>query len=286
MDDVEAAIRWIRANAKTYDFDPNRICLIGVSSGAHMATKLGLSNGVSTSSAKPRPYPHQSTRVLCVIDELGPMDLRNSGTGSNAITQLLGGTSIEHPDQARSASPILDVDAKDPPFLIIAGNKDPFVPYQQSVDLDTALRQAGVPVLFQTVDGGGHACRILQGYYLVCQIDFGCKTTLGQWDRGAIDGQRQIQFQLLVCCDVDFIAGHSRDSGRRIACIGGIDPIGHVVGLHCCSGDACTRLSGAVQIAGIQYLTILGEGACNKATAVVCSEVIQGHARADSATFQ
>jgi len=156
MDDVEAAIRWIRANAKTYDFDPKRICVLGVSSGAHMATKLGLSNGVSTGKGKPGPYPRQSTRVLCVIDELGPMDLRNSGTGSNAITQLLGGTSIEHPDQARSASPILDVDAKDPPFLIIAGNKDPFVPYQQSVALDAALRKAGVPVLFQTVDGGGH----------------------------------------------------------------------------------------------------------------------------------
>jgi acetyl esterase/lipase len=159
MDDTEAAIRFIRAHAREYGFDPNRICLFGVSSGAHMAAKLGLSNGVATGGGKITTNPRQSTRVLCVIDELGPMDLRNSGSGSgppNPIDLLLGGKAANKPALANNASPILDVDAKDPPFLIVAGNKDPFVPYQQSVALDEALRKAGVPVLFQTVDGGGH----------------------------------------------------------------------------------------------------------------------------------
>jgi acetyl esterase/lipase len=159
MDDTEAAIRWIRAHAGEYGFDPNRICVLGVSSGAHMAAKLGLSNGVATGGDKPGANARQSTRVQCVIDELGPMDLRNVSSGSgppNPIDQLLGGRAAEEPDLARNASPILDVDPKDPPFLIIAGNRDPFVPYKQSVDLDAALRAAGVPVLFQTVDGGGH----------------------------------------------------------------------------------------------------------------------------------
>jgi acetyl esterase/lipase len=157
MDDTEAAIRWIRAHAREYGFDPNRICLFGVSSGAHMAAKLGLSNGIAT--GKITTNPRQSTKVLCVIDELGPMDLRVSGPASgppNNIDMLLGGRAADRPGLARSASPILDVDPKDPPFLVIAGNKDPFVPYQQSVDLVAALRKAGVPVWFQTVDGGGH----------------------------------------------------------------------------------------------------------------------------------
>lgn len=159
MDDTEAAIRWIKAHAKDYGLDPNRICLFGVSSGAHMAAKLGLSNGVATGSGKAITNPRQSTKVLCVIDELGPMDLRNAGPPGgppNNIDMLLGGRASERPQLARSASPILDVDMKDPPFLVIAGNKDPFVPYQQSVDLVAALRKANVPVWFQTVDGGGH----------------------------------------------------------------------------------------------------------------------------------
>jgi len=158
IDDAKAAIRWIRAHAKEYNFDPNRICLFGVSSGAHMAVKVGLTNGVAAAEGKLGPNLRQSSQVQCVIDELGPMDLRSSGAGaSNPIVQLLGGTSAEKPDLARSASPILDVNAKAPPFLIIAGNKDPFVPYQQSVALNDALRKAGArEVLFQTVDGGGH----------------------------------------------------------------------------------------------------------------------------------
>jgi acetyl esterase/lipase len=159
MDDTEAAIRWIKAHAKDYGFDPNRICLFGVSSGAHMAAKLGLSNGVATGDGKLGGNLKQSTKVLCVIDELGPIDLRNSGPAggpANPIEQLLGGSSSTKPDLARNASPVLDVDPKDPPFLVIAGNKDPFVPYEQSVDLVAALRKANVPVWFQTVDGGGH----------------------------------------------------------------------------------------------------------------------------------
>ncbi|MBS0333399.1 MAG: alpha/beta hydrolase, partial [Proteobacteria bacterium] len=159
IDDSKAAIRWIRAHAKDYNFDPERICLFGVSSGAHMAVKVGLTNGDAAHEGRLGPNLKQSSRVQCVIDELGPMDLRNSGPAgaSNPITQLLGGTSAEKPDLARDASPILDVSAKAVPFLIIAGNKDPFVPYQQSVALDEALRKAGAPVvLFQTVDGGGH----------------------------------------------------------------------------------------------------------------------------------
>ena len=158
VDDAKAAIRWIRAHAREYNFDPNRICLFGVSSGAHMAVKVGLTNGVPANEGKLGPSLRQSSRVQCVIDELGPVDLRNSGPASpsNPITQLLGGASADKPDLARSASPILDVNPKAPPFLIIAGNKDPFVPYQQSVALADALGKAGAPVLFQTVDGGGH----------------------------------------------------------------------------------------------------------------------------------
>ncbi len=158
IDDTKAAIRWIRAHANEYNFDPNRICLFGVSSGAHMAVKVGLTNGVAAAEGKLGPNLRQSSRVQCVIDYLGPMDLRNSGSGAaNPIVQLLGGTSAEKPELARSASPILDVSSAAPPFLIIAGNKDPFVSYQQSVALNDALRKAGAPlVLFQTVDGGGH----------------------------------------------------------------------------------------------------------------------------------
>jgi dipeptidyl aminopeptidase/acylaminoacyl peptidase len=69
---------------------------------------------------------------------------------------LLGGKPDEHPEKARQASPLYNVDPDDPPFLIVHGTSDPIVPYAASVDLDAALRSAGVPVVFQTIEGGGH----------------------------------------------------------------------------------------------------------------------------------
>jgi len=161
IDDVKAAIRWIRAHAKEYGFDPNRICAIGGSAGGHLVAQLGLTNGDAAAEGKLGKHLNQSSKVQCVIDLLGPSDLRtvavaSAGSGPSAVDQLLGGTPAQKPQLAADASPITHVDKNDPSFLIVHGTADPVVSYRQSVELDKALRQAGVPVIFQTVEGGGH----------------------------------------------------------------------------------------------------------------------------------
>ena len=86
-----------------------------------------------------------------------PGELKRKQDGPNtAVARLLGGPVREKPDVARAASPITYVSSDDPPFLIIHGTDDPGVPYDQSVRLAAALQKAGVPTLFQTVDGGLH----------------------------------------------------------------------------------------------------------------------------------
>jgi acetyl esterase/lipase len=155
IDDAKAAIRWIRANAKEYGLDPNRICAMGVSAGGQIVSKLGLTNGVAENEGKVGRNLRQSSEVKCVISEASPTDMRPVPAGAPGMDALLGAG----PDRViatRSASPVLDISAGDPPFLIIHGNKDPIVPYQQAMEFEAALRAAGVPVLFQTVDGGGH----------------------------------------------------------------------------------------------------------------------------------
>jgi len=161
IDDVKAAIRWIRAHAREYGFDPNRICAMGASAGGHLVAKLGLTNGVAAAEGRLGPDLGQSSSVQCVIDEFGPIDLQHFEVGPptgqpSPVELLLGGKPADKPEAARSASPILNVSAQAPPFLIVHGTKDPLVNYQESVRLDATLRQAGVPVLFQTVEGGGH----------------------------------------------------------------------------------------------------------------------------------
>ncbi len=71
-------------------------------------------------------------------------------------SQLVGGAIQENPKKVARANPITYVTAEAPPFLVVHGDRDPIVPHHQSEILVDALREAGVPVIFYTVVGGGH----------------------------------------------------------------------------------------------------------------------------------
>jgi len=159
--DVKAGIRWIRAFSDAYGFDASRICAMGSSAGGHLTAAVGTTNGVRAVEGALGSHLDQSSDVQCAIDFFGPTDLtsfehRQTPVTSRALVALLGGRPEDRPARAREASPLHNVDPDDPPFLIVHGTRDELVPYAASVDLDAALRRAGVPVVFQTVEGGGH----------------------------------------------------------------------------------------------------------------------------------
>jgi acetyl esterase/lipase len=159
--DVKAALRWIRANAGRYGLDADRICAFGPSAGGHLVAMLGTTNGESAVEGELGEHREMSSDVQCVVDFFGPTDLRGAEALNrlgqpSMVTQLLGAPAAERPELAAQASPVTHVDAGDVPFLIVHGTLDPLVNYSESVALDAALRQAGVRVFFQTIDGGGH----------------------------------------------------------------------------------------------------------------------------------
>ncbi len=159
--DVKAGIRWIRAHAGEYGFDPERICVMGSSAGGHLAAEVGTTNGVAAVEGALGEHGEHSSAVQCAVDFFGPTDLtsfehRQTEVSSSALVALLGGRPETRPELARQASPLHQVDATDPPFLIVHGTRDALVPYAASTDLEAALREAGVPVLLQKIDGGGH----------------------------------------------------------------------------------------------------------------------------------
>lgn len=82
--------------------------------------------------------------------------VRPGRTDDGVVSALFGGPASEKQELAAQASPILYVDKNDPPFFIIHGTEDPLVDYSESVNLEAALREKGVPVWFQTIEGGGH----------------------------------------------------------------------------------------------------------------------------------
>ncbi len=48
IEDIKAAVRWLRANAKKYRLDPNRFGAWGESSGGHLVAMLGLIGDTNT----------------------------------------------------------------------------------------------------------------------------------------------------------------------------------------------------------------------------------------------
>ena len=73
--DCKAAIRWLRANAAKYGLDPDRIGVTGATAGGHLAAMLGLGGGVAALEGDVGPHTGVSSRVKCVVHQLGPSDL-------------------------------------------------------------------------------------------------------------------------------------------------------------------------------------------------------------------
>ena len=165
--DCKAAIRWLRAHAAEYGFDPDRVGVAGSSAGGHLVALLGTSGGVADLEGSVGGSLDQSSRVQAVVDMFGPTDFLQMDAHSlnpnflhdaadSPESQLIGGPIQDNPDKVARANPITYVTPDDPPFLIIHGDLDPTVPYHQSELLQAALEEAGVSSELYKVVGGKH----------------------------------------------------------------------------------------------------------------------------------
>lgn len=164
IEDCKAAIRYLRANAEKYHINPERIGCWGSSAGGHLVALLGTSGGVEELEGN-GGNPGYSSRVQCVVDLFGPTDFLEIGkfpsnlrhfAADSPESRLIGGPVLENPEKCKAANPITYVDKDDPPFLILHGDKDMTVPFNQSELLYAALQRAGVEATFVPVKGGGH----------------------------------------------------------------------------------------------------------------------------------
>lgn len=165
IEDVKAAVRWLRTNAETYRLDPDRFAAWGSSAGGHLVAMLGTTGDIAEFEVGENL--EVSSQVQAVVDYFGPtdflqMDAHRIPDGlvhdapDSPESKLVGGPIQEHKDRVAKANPITYVSKDNPPFLIIHGDQDKLVPYHQSVLLKDALEKAGVTVTFYRVKGGGH----------------------------------------------------------------------------------------------------------------------------------
>ena len=122
INDGQAAVRWLRANATTYRIDPNRVSIEGFSAGAIIATGVGVTWATPGTSGN----PGYSSKV----------------DGWVSISGGLPGGELVGPG--------------DPAGYLFSGTADTTVPYQWSVDTANALDKAGSLAVLDTEQGVGH----------------------------------------------------------------------------------------------------------------------------------
>jgi acetyl esterase/lipase len=165
VEDAQQAVRFIRHNASRYGIRGDRIGALGGSSGGHLVSMLGTLDGEGNPD-DPDPVQHEAAKVQCVVALYPATDMAKVDTpfGSVTVTAMLGMRPPRSKNGLdvslyREASPVTHVTPDDPPFLLIHGDADRTVPFEQSVIMETALRTAGVTVKLVRIPGGGHGSR-------------------------------------------------------------------------------------------------------------------------------
>jgi acetyl esterase/lipase len=162
LQDVKAAIRWLRGHASGYGGDGTRLAVWGLSAGGHLAAMAGASCGVMGFEPPGEVTPDTPTDCAeAVIDWYGPSDLQSlaadSSTLASAVTRYLGCAPKDClPARVQQSSPMTFITAHAPNFLIQQGADDTVVPPSQSQKLQAALTADGIPAELVLYPGVGH----------------------------------------------------------------------------------------------------------------------------------
>src|SRR5882672_1197354 len=157
VEDAQRAVRFVRHNAARFNVRADRIGAVGGSSGGHLVEMLGVLDGAGIKD-DPDSVNRESAKVQCVVARAAPADLARM-----MVTEFMG---MRPPDAAarntvearayREASPLRHVSSNAAPILLIHGDADKTVPFEQSELMEKALRAAGVPTSLLRVPGGAH----------------------------------------------------------------------------------------------------------------------------------
>lgn len=163
LQDVKTAIRYLRAHADEYLIDPTRVAIWGTSSGANAALLVALTP--DDDRYKTADYADQSDAVNAVISCFAPtdvaetMDFASAHPGSAILQYSLFGTDqSQWPALKEAMSPLYQVKPGHnyPPFLLMHGDNDHTVPYDNLEKMYDALDAAGAEVEAYRVKGADH----------------------------------------------------------------------------------------------------------------------------------
>lgn len=164
--DVKAAVRWLRANADTWDIATDGIGVIGGSAGAHLAAYVGVT-GNDPALEGSGGSAGQSSRVQAVVALATPADLMagEASPANDAPQAFLGVSRTADPDLWSYASPVSHVSGEAAPLLLIHSEDDGTVPVGQSLELAQRYAEAHVPVEVVLFPAAPHAFWNMQEWF-------------------------------------------------------------------------------------------------------------------------
>lgn len=165
VQDIKAAIRFLRANAKKYGYKAEKIIIWGASSGGHLAALVATTNNNTSLEGNLGNYPEISSSVQACLDFYGPtnfLTILNQSTphGLNvrlpALAILLGKPLEQANDLAKVASPVHQTNTTAPPIFMAHGEQDNQVPVNQSIELLSVYRNLNLKAQIEFVPNAGH----------------------------------------------------------------------------------------------------------------------------------
>lgn len=167
VSDIHRAVRFIRVHAKDHGVDPNRLGIMGASSGGFLSLTIGTTGKLGDAAAKD-PVDRASSRVQAVACFSPPSDLVNYGKVGRSIVEYERVQFVWHafgiqekPKEEQikvlqELSPLAAVTRDTSPTLIIHGDADPLVPHEQSERFMAKLARHKVPHQLITRKNAGH----------------------------------------------------------------------------------------------------------------------------------
>jgi acetyl esterase/lipase len=171
---VHRAVRFIKANAKKFNVDPDRLGIAGASSGGQLCLMMGCA-GTTGDSRSSDPIEKQSSKVAAVAcifplsdflefdkDNLPPqwerfralLDVHEFSPMTNRLERV---TPARRTQYARACSPLYCVKKDAAPTFIVHGDADKLIPVRQSRDLTAEFKKCGATCEYLEVKGMGHS---------------------------------------------------------------------------------------------------------------------------------
>ncbi|WP_078084084.1 alpha/beta hydrolase [Microbulbifer mangrovi] len=167
--DVKAALGWLRNHADEYSIDPQRIAILGASSGAQMATLVGVTPGLAafeTVGSRGQDGIQAIVNLDGIVSFTTPMALKHENAphkNPSAAGAWFGGRYQDVPALWRQASPLEYAGAGSPPTLFINSSRPRFHAGRDAYI--EKLSSAGIPTEVMTHDDSPHPYWLFEPWF-------------------------------------------------------------------------------------------------------------------------